>query len=72
MKDKRVKAAALKYTYGEDSAPKLTAKGTGKVAEKILDLAKKYDIPTKRNSITRKYWVLRRIVFSPPSRRDPR
>jgi len=41
------KAVALKYDRKKDGAPKVTAKGKGKVAEKIIELAKKYDIPIK-------------------------
>ena len=41
------KAVALKYDRKKDGAPRVTAKGKGKVAEKIIELAKKYDIPIK-------------------------
>lgn len=43
--DKRKKAAALRYDQKKEGAPRLIAKGAGKIAEKIIDLAKKYDIP---------------------------
>lgn len=43
----RKKAVALKYTPGEDDAPKVTAKGTGAVAEKIIEIARKHGIPVK-------------------------
>lgn len=49
MKDKTEKAAALKYTHGKDSAPKLVAKGKGKVAEKIIEIAKAHGIPVQEN-----------------------
>ncbi len=39
------KAVALKYERGKDSAPKVTAKGTGLIAEKILEIAQKEGIP---------------------------
>ena len=45
MTEKKVKVAALKYDPEKDRSPKLLAKGIGVIAEKILDLAKKYDIP---------------------------
>lgn len=49
MKDKdkkeRIKAVALKYASGEDSAPRLVAKGRGLIAEKILELARKHGVP---------------------------
>jgi flagellar biosynthesis protein len=45
MKEKSGKAAALKYSHGKDSAPKLTAKGRGEVAKKIIEIAKNHNIP---------------------------
>lgn len=39
------KAVALKYERGKDAAPKVTAKGTGLIAEKILEIAEKEGIP---------------------------
>jgi flagellar biosynthesis protein len=44
---KRVEAAALQYDRQKDVAPRVTAKGRGVVAEKIIELAKKNDIPIK-------------------------
>ena len=41
------KAVALKYDRKKTTAPKVTAKGKGKTAEKIIELAKKHDIPIK-------------------------
>ena len=41
------KAVALKYDRKKDDAPRVTAKGKGKVAEKIIELARKHDIPIK-------------------------
>ncbi len=41
------KAIALKYKPDSDNAPKIKAKGTGAVAEKIIEIAKKFDIPIK-------------------------
>ncbi len=49
MKDKSEKAAALKYRHGKDSAPKLVAKGKGKVAEKIIEIAKAHGIPVQED-----------------------
>lgn len=37
-------AVALRYAKGEDHAPRVTAKGRGKVAEKIVALARQNDI----------------------------
>jgi flagellar biosynthesis protein len=44
-KRKRIKAAALRYVPEKDNAPRLVAKGEGKVAEKIIALAKEHGIP---------------------------
>jgi flagellar biosynthesis protein len=38
--EKNLKAVALAYRPGLDRAPKVTAKGRGKIAEKILELAR--------------------------------
>lgn len=40
------KAAALKYA---DDAPKVTARGSGELANKILENAKKYDVSVFKN-----------------------
>ncbi|MDA8091307.1 MAG: EscU/YscU/HrcU family type III secretion system export apparatus switch protein [Nitrospiraceae bacterium] len=48
-KEKRKKAAALRYRQGEDEAPVLTAKGKGKTAERIIRLAKEHNIPLKED-----------------------
>lgn len=44
------KAAALQYEQGSDAAPKLTAKGQGLIAEKIIALAKENNIPLKEDA----------------------
>lgn len=49
MANERVRAAALKYTHGEDRAPKIVAKGQGALAEKIIETARKYGIPIKED-----------------------
>jgi flagellar biosynthesis protein len=43
------RAVALRYLPGKDKAPKVTAKGAGKLAEKIIDLAKKHGIPIQED-----------------------
>jgi flagellar biosynthesis protein len=48
--DKIKKAVALKYERGKDVAPKVTAKGRGAVADKILALAKDHKIPIEQDS----------------------
>ena len=47
MKKKQKKAVALQYKPGEDYAPKVTAKGEGRIAEKIIELARRHGIPIK-------------------------
>ncbi|MDX9786428.1 MAG: EscU/YscU/HrcU family type III secretion system export apparatus switch protein [Desulfobacterales bacterium] len=48
MKKKQPKkAVALQYRHGQDSAPKVTAKGSGYVAERIIDAARAHGIPVK-------------------------
>jgi flagellar biosynthesis protein len=42
-------AAALTYDAGKDRAPKLAAKGSGFVAEKIIALAVKHGIPIRND-----------------------
>jgi flagellar biosynthesis protein len=49
MRDRRKKAAALRYIQKKDSAPKVMAKGSGITAEKILQLAKEHNIPIKED-----------------------
>jgi flagellar biosynthesis protein len=48
--DKKTKrAAALRYDHGQDAAPRVVAKGRGKLAEKIIDVAKQHHIPLVEN-----------------------
>lgn len=42
---KDLKAVAIKYELGKDRAPRITATGKGKIAEKILKLADEHNIP---------------------------
>jgi flagellar biosynthesis protein len=49
MKEKRKKATALRYEKETDSAPRLVAKGSGIIADKILQLAKEHNIPVKED-----------------------
>jgi len=51
-KEKNIKttmAAAIKYDAAQDGAPKVAARGRGFVADKIIEIAKKYDIPIKND-----------------------
>ncbi len=42
-------AAAIKYDEKSDSAPRVTARGKGAIAEKIIELAKKNKVPIKED-----------------------
>ncbi|HCR16315.1 MAG TPA: hypothetical protein DIU35_02435 [Candidatus Latescibacteria bacterium] len=42
-------ATALGYDPEEDSAPKLLAKGRGELADRIIALAKKHNIPIRED-----------------------
>ena len=42
-------AAAIRYDGKKDAAPRVTAKGRGLVAEKIIALARKHDVPIKND-----------------------
>ncbi len=46
---KRTVAAAIQYDPLKDAAPRVTAKGSGYVADKIIELAKEHDIPIKND-----------------------
>lgn len=43
----RKKAAALRYDSERDLAPKVIAKGSGKIAERIIEVARQHGIPIK-------------------------
>ncbi len=43
-KAKKNSAVAIKYRAGTDLAPKVTARGKGKIAEKIIGIAKEHQI----------------------------
>jgi flagellar biosynthesis protein len=47
--DKRKKAVALRYEAEQEHPPRLTAKGGGLVAEKIIQLARTHGIPIKED-----------------------
>jgi flagellar biosynthesis protein len=49
LSEKILKAAALRYEKGKDNAPKVIAKGQRKIAEKIIEIAKKENIPIKED-----------------------
>ncbi len=43
------KAAALKYKQGIDAAPKVVAKGSGWIADKIIEIARAQGIPIRED-----------------------
>lgn len=50
MKKKQTqKAVALLYKHGQEPAPRVTAKGSGWVAERIIDAARAHGIPVKED-----------------------
>jgi flagellar biosynthesis protein len=42
-------AASIRYDKKKDDAPRLTAKGRGLLADKIIELARKHDINVKED-----------------------
>jgi flagellar biosynthesis protein len=49
MSTTRKRAAALRYRPRTDSAPRVVAKGTGAVAERIISIAREHDIPLRED-----------------------
>ena len=49
MVDIRKKVAAIRYAPGKDTAPKIVAKGSGAIAEKILEIAKANNVPLRED-----------------------
>jgi flagellar biosynthesis protein len=47
MSEKRKTAAAIEYNAARDMAPKVTAKGQGLIAERIIATAREHHIPIK-------------------------
>lgn len=43
------RAVALMYNVHDDSTPRVAAKGTGLFAEKIIEIARKHDIPIRKD-----------------------
>ena len=48
-KNTKNSAVSLQYNRGSDSAPKVTAKGQGWVADKIIAMAQEQNIPIKKD-----------------------
>jgi flagellar biosynthesis protein len=49
MDERRRKAAALRYALGSQGAPRLTAMGSGAVAERIIAIAREHGIPLRED-----------------------
>ncbi|HNZ30425.1 MAG TPA: EscU/YscU/HrcU family type III secretion system export apparatus switch protein, partial [Candidatus Goldiibacteriota bacterium] len=45
MPDKKITAVAVEYDKDKDGAPRIVAKGKGNIADKIIEIARKNDIP---------------------------
>jgi len=45
MEEKRKKAVAIRYDDKRDKAPVVVAKGSGELAQRIIELADKNDVP---------------------------
>jgi flagellar biosynthesis protein len=48
-KDTRKKAAALAYDPAQDPAPRVTAQGKGKTAQRIIELACEHGVPVRQD-----------------------
>ena len=46
-RENRETAVSLEYDVKKDKAPRITAKGRGKLAERIIALAREHNIPIK-------------------------
>jgi flagellar biosynthesis protein len=51
MRDHEKIAAAIEYDTAKDLAPRVTAKGRGQVAEKIIALAREHNVPVKSDPV---------------------
>lgn len=49
MKRREKRAVALTYVPGRDYAPRVVAKGSGVMAEQIMELARQHNIPLERD-----------------------
>jgi len=47
--DEQKKAAAISYDPAKDRAPQLVAAGRGLIAEKILEVARVFDVPVRED-----------------------
>jgi flagellar biosynthesis protein len=49
--DKPAVAVALQYEHGKDAAPRVTAKGKGEVAERIIETARQHGVAIEGNAV---------------------
>ena len=49
-KEARKKAVALRYDQAADKAPRVTAKGAGLVAERLIALAREHGVPIREDA----------------------
>jgi flagellar biosynthesis protein len=49
-KPRQKRAVALRYDPARDTAPKVVAKGRGRTADQILELARKNDVPVRQDA----------------------
>lgn len=49
MTKKRIGAIALKYDQEKDTSPRLIGKGKGKIADKIIQLARENNVPIQED-----------------------
>jgi len=47
--NKKQKAAALRYDTSKENAPRMVAKGEGKVAENIIKIAELHNLPIQKD-----------------------
>lgn len=49
FEQERTVTLAVALTYDEVDAPRVSAKGTGELAQRILDIAKRHNVPLQEN-----------------------
>ncbi|WP_090739117.1 EscU/YscU/HrcU family type III secretion system export apparatus switch protein [Paenibacillus sp. Mc5Re-14] len=62
------KAVALKYTPGESEAPIVVAKGSGRIADSILEKAKEHGVPVQEDAALVE--VLSKLGLGEPRNQD--
>lgn len=50
MTDAHRRAVALRYRSEDDHAPRVTAKGKDRIADRILELARQHDVPLHQDT----------------------